>query len=99
MYLFLYRYTSDNVSKKVNDYEIVTGYNLHAAIANFYDSFSNGKLANVDKAMFERMITAVGDEEAIEMHNALCKYKIEKIYKNLEEVYHSVEGEKDNVCT
>lgn len=85
MYLFVYHYQTKNVSSNVIEYKIVESFSWRTALIKLFDEVIVD--SEVDIGLFEKMITAVGDDDAVAMFNALTAYHIDKIYKNLEEFY------------
>lgn len=85
MYLFVYHYETNIVSSNVIEYQIIESFSWRTALIKLFDKVIVD--SKVDISMFEKMITAVGDDDAVAMFNALTAYRIDKIYKNLEEFY------------
>jgi len=85
MFLFVYHYVSKDTRSDRKEYEIISAYNWRTALIKLFDKVSTK--VEIDIGMFEKMITAVSDDDAVAMFNALTSYHIDKIYKNLEEFY------------
>lgn len=85
MYLFVYHYERDDTCSRYEQYEIVSAFDWRTALIKLFDNLS--KKVDVDIGMFEKMIKAVSDDDAVTMFNTISDYHIDKIYKNLEEFY------------
>ena len=85
MYLFVYHYVSIDGRSDLPYYDIISAFSWRAALIEIFDKVVTD--SKVDTGMFEKMITAVSDDDAVAMFNALSAYHIDKIYKNLEEFY------------
>lgn len=85
MYLFVYHHINSEGRNGPQQYYITSAFNWRTALIKLFDEVITK--SKVDIGMFEKMITAVGDDDAVAMFNALTNYHIDKIYKNLEEFY------------
>lgn len=74
-------------SSERSDFELFVSNSLKKVVTDFYKFIGGGALS---QELFEKMVRNISITEAVEACNALSSfYKIESIYGNLEEVWHS----------
>lgn len=74
-------------SSERGDFEVFVSSSPKQVVIDFYKFIGGGALS---QELFEKMVRNISIAEAVEACNALSSfYKIESIYGNLEEVWHS----------